>query len=295
MKNWLSSFNTKKSSGIFIPNGQGFIELKDEITTKSINEITRYLGYETIEAHVYWGDFDHKSIIKQIVLEVFTERIIFVLTQNSIKNLDSKEVVKFMKNFNAEEEYDIINIKDILLEGIEEKTLKLEFLSRVLNFEIESQNGIYWIEKFGINLSFIDGILASFQLDNDLGEWARHFKSINSELVADYARVAKIFWEDNYDMIFDEVNLQFEALANIPNGITNEFIPLHRNEYGTIDFFMLTVCHYGKKVNLDQFEIINKGRFRGITSLKQNVETRSLGKFNYEFDERGILINIKVK
>jgi len=293
MKNWLSFLKSKKSSGIFIPNGNKYIELTDEISKRSINEITKYLGYEPIEAHTYFGDFNPKSIVQQVVLEGFTENIIFVIAKDSIKSLAPKEVVKFMRNFKPEEEYDMINIKDVLLEGIEEKNLKLEFLSRVLNFDIDSQNGIYWIQKLGVKLSFIDGVLAGFQLDNELREWARHFQNINPDLVADYARVSKMFWGDDYDMIFDEVNLQFEALANIPEGLNNKFIPLHKNKYGTIDLFMLIVCHYGQRVNLDQFETLNKGRYVKIISLSQNTKIRSMGNFKYEFDESGILINVK--
>lgn len=292
MKNFLSFLKTKKSSGIFVPYGREYIELKDEIKDNSINGITRHLGYKPIEAYTYFGDFNPESIVRHVVLEIFTENIIFVLTKDNISKLDSEKVKEFMKKFKPEEEYGIINIKDILLDGIEEKSFEIGFLSRVLNLENPAQNGIYRVEKLGVNLSFAEGILVSFKLDNELGEWARHFKSINPELVANYARVAKIFWGEDYDKIFDEVNLQFEALANTPEGVKNKFIDLHREKYGTINFFMLIVCHYGQKVNLEQFETINKGRFKVVSSSNENIEIRSLGNFFYEFDENGILMTI---
>lgn len=96
-------------------------------------------------------------------------------------------------------------------------------------------------------------------------------------------------------MIFDEVNIQFESLANIPEGVNNKFIDLHREKYGTINFFMLLVCHYGQKVNLEQFETLNKGRFQEIQSINKGIKIHSLGNFLYEFDENGILVNFKRK
>jgi hypothetical protein len=295
MSSPFSIFKRGKSSGIFIQKNYWFEELTDEITIHSVNEISRHLGYQPIEVHSFWNTSKCKSkLIEFVVVELFTDNIVYVQTRSHPKKLKSEDVQKFMSNFVWEEEYDAINIRDVLQEGVDHESLTIEFLSRVLKLHNTEVNGTFKSEQLGFYLTFTNGVLSSFELDNDLGAWARHFKSISPELVKQYALNSKDHWGEDYDHIFDEINIQFEALANTPKGFLNEYLELHREpKYNTVNFLMLLVCHYDQSIDLENFRILNKGRFMEVKTLSGTM--LALGNFIYEFDKRGELKTFRRK
>jgi hypothetical protein len=287
MINLFKFIKTKKIERIFIPKENKFEKLDYKSSGFSINDIIYHLGYHPTQIHSYFGDYKNKKKIHVIGFEIFSDNIIFILTKNGTKYLKLRDIELFLKRFKFEDMFDSIEIKDTLLKGIEERTLKFDFLNKVLNLKNTLTDGEVYAEKIGVFLFFIEDYLVSFKFDNDLAEWTRYFKNLNPGIISNYAKEAKIYWNDDYDKIFYEVNSQCDALANVPYTFSNEFINLHKNKYGNINFFMLLVCHYGKIINIDEFKTINKGRFESIQSNKFE-----LGKFVYEFDKNGIIENI---
>jgi hypothetical protein len=281
------NFKAKKSGKIFIPKENKFEELKYTSANFTITEIIEYLGYHPTQIYPYWGDYKGKEKIHFIAFEIFSTNISFIITKRNTRNVNEKDLQFFLRNFKFEEEFDSLSVKDILIKGIEEKSLKVEFIRKVLELNAILVNEEYYAQKIGVFLFFINGLLISFKLDNDLNEWARYYKNLNPKIISNYAREAKIYWNDDYDRIFFEVNSQCEAIANVPNDFINEYKDLHKTKDGNINFFMLLVCHYGKIINIDEFKTINKGRFETIQPNKFE-----LGKFIYEFDENGIIENI---
>lgn len=289
-------FRKKNLFGVWIRNQDGFKLLEGEKSKGSINDISIHLGYNPYHIHTYHGNFNKKSNIEIIAFEVFTKNIVFILVRNYKVRITQRHINRFLKKFEFKQEYDSVFVRDYLLEGIADKSLNIEFLSKVLEFQNENHNGEYYIKMLGVNLFFINGILASFKIDNDLEEWARHFQEVNKDLIANYARTAKKYWKDDYEMIYLEVNKQSEALANTPSGFLNEFIKLHRDEFNTVNFLMLLVCHYDLKINEKQFVHFNHGRFQRLVLEKANIKIYHLRKYAYYFDEKGQLNQtIKIK
>lgn len=288
----LSFINSKRSSGLFVQNDYWFEEVKDKIDELSVNGICKHLGYKPIETHALLNFNNKSKIIEYVVVELFTTNIIYVSTQKYPKKLTSEEVKNFMSQFIWEEEYNAVSIEGTLKEGIESKSLTFEFLSRVLDLEETESTGTFKAEKIGFLLTFKKGVLSGFKLDNQLSARTRSFKSHNPELVKQYAQNAKYHWGEDYDRIFDEVNMQFEALVNTPDGFSNEYIELHREpKYNTINFLMLLVCHYEQSIDLDNFRVFNKGRY--LESKTANSTVLTLGNFVYEFSQYGQLQSCK--
>jgi len=289
----LAIFKKKKNSGVFVKTKNGFEPLDDSIAQLSINDISSHLGYNPFHVHAYHGHFNKRENIQTVIFEVFTENIAFILVRNEYKTPTEKALCRFLKDFKYEEEYDSIFIRDYLLEGIENKSLSTNFFKKVLDLKIDDLNGETYAERLDVMLFFINGYLASFKLSNNLEEWARHLKYYNRDIIANYAKVAKKYWIDDYDMIFNEVNIQSEAYANTPSGYKNEFIHLHRGEFNTINFLMLMVCHYNQKITEYQFENYNYGRYKKIDNSTPEIKIYLLGEFIYFFDVDGSLLKVE--
>lgn len=144
--------------------------------------------------------------------------------------------------------------------------MKVDYLSKVLNIKDPQPDGILYVERLGLNFFFIDGLLVDFQSSDGLNEWAKHFKQLNPRYFEHYVKHARMYWGNSLNKIINEVNKQFQAFSYIPGGANNQHIELHKNSNGTINFYMLMVCHYGTPITAGQLEDLNYGRY---TKIKQ--------------------------
>jgi hypothetical protein len=270
---------------IFIPDKLGFKELTDKIENTSINGISEYLVYHPDQSNTYFGDFDVSAGILNVIVEVFTRNIIFVLTSADIEILEKKKVDDFLVDFQITEVFDSINTENILQSGIKNKSLRIEFLSRVLSIRHPDPNGMFSIESINSYLYFIDGFLVNFQSSNGLSANARQCQEINPELISSYEKVARLYWQNDLSKIINEINIQINALCKVPNASNNEYIRFHETEFNTVNFAMLLVCHYENKIELREFFEINHGRYKLMDYNEYKV-----GRFLYKFNEDGNFI-----
>lgn len=276
----------KKSSGLFVPDKSGFKELTDEIAFKSINDISEHLGYHPDMIYTYNEGQDSNSGIINVIVEIFTRNIVFVLTKDSVTKLDKKRVENYFRNFTIKGVFNSYTTEDILKEGIQNRSLKMDFLARVLNILEPEQDGMFYIDSLELYLYFIDGYLVNFQSSDGLNEWAKHWKQINKDLFLSYEKTAKLYWGNNISKVINEINIQADSWAKTPDAMNNEFISLHETRFGTINFAMLLVCHYNYDLSLSDFITINHGRYKEIEPNKHKAD-----KFVYEFSDEGILLN----
>ena len=274
----------KKSTGIFVPNGIGYKEFTDDIETKSVNGISKHLGYNPIQVYSCFGhkNYSEDNVIFSVVFEIFTENILFVATNDTISTLSNDMVDTYLKECDLNKIYRD-DVFDIFTNGIEEKCLSIKFLARVLNINDPKSNGRYLIEKFGYYLKFNDGYLTSFESADGLNKWAKEYKTESPESFSRCKRFAQAFLT-NSDEITNELNTQAEARVNIPinNDDFQKYALLHRTSYGTINNFNLLICHHGKKVTLDEFLQINKGRYQELNSNSTDRRFK-VNHFIYEF------------
>ncbi len=291
----LFSFSQKKSSGIFIPDGDGYKELTDSIEDNSINGISIHLGYNPDQIRIVFGDFDLNYDVQTVVIEIFSCNIVFVFTKgSSVVKLNKKKVDYFLRNFKFSEEFDSLNTAEILQTGIDNKSLNIEFLSRVLSLNDTKPTGIFYAKSLDLYLSFKDGFLTGFQTGDGLNMWAKKWEQLNPEIISNLERLARKFWGANQNKILNEINVQSEALAGIPDGFKNEFLQLHQTDYGTYNFLMLLVCHYERKISLLEFLDINHGRYQDLTE-SNSIKKFGLDRFTYEFSLDGSLICYNLK
>jgi hypothetical protein len=175
---------------LFVENDGKYVKLHHD-TDGSINNLSYFLGYHPNQLHMFFAE-THVSNLYTIHVEIFTTNIAFIIFDDPYKTeISANEINRQMKNFNFIEEYSSPTVENILETGIENKSLKIDFLSRVLNINNAQYNGVYFIEKFGINLFFTDGFLTDFQSADGLSTWSRHWKNESFDAFKSYENAAK--------------------------------------------------------------------------------------------------------
>jgi len=287
-------FKKKQSSGVFVPDGNGFKEVIDKIENASLNGISIHLGYHPDQLRFYFGQFNMEYEIQQVAFEFLTDNIALILTKTTVDKVDKKKLQYFLKDFKIAEEFDSVIIRDTLQSGIENKSLKKDFLTKVLDRETdESDGGVIYSEKIGMYLYFSNGYLTDFQSADGLNEWSKYLRELNENLFNSYVKVAQKYWGDNRKMIEGEINIQGQSLANTPHALKNEFVDRHRAQFDTTNFFMLLVCHYHQDLNEDTFKMINHGRFNQLDSSGDVIKKYKYNDFVLSFSESGELIEIE--
>jgi hypothetical protein len=289
----LFPWNKKQSSGIFVCQKNGtYTEFTGKAGNNSINDIASHLGYHPDEAFTYHCNSSPEAPIQNVIFEIFTQNVIFVLTPKTITKLTSKMVNAYLKDFSFKKVYNRMYTGFILDNGIKNKSLKIDYLSKVLGIEDPEPDGMFYIKSLSLNLFFIDGVLVSYQSSDGLSHWAKQLQGSNPSFISAYEEVARKFHGTDLGRVINEINVQADAWAAIPKVSENEFIELHRSSYGTINFEMLQVCHYGKQISFTEFHDINKGRYSDISQPGDLIKRYSLDRFMYEFFKDGTLKDV---
>lgn len=271
---------TKTSTGIFIPSSNGFVEYSSDQGNGSYNSIIESLGYQPSQA--YSPIFSDRDI-NNIFFELFTRNIICIFTNKKVTRVSDRTIKRALGDFSVNKYFDGLEITEVLSEGIEQKSLDISFLARVLNLNNTTRNGFFYAEKIKTYLHFAEGKLTDFHFDDGLFHWAKYLKSHNREFFELFVASAKKYWGNNDFQAKKEINLQCDAFSRIPNGMKNEYLSLHRTENGAVNFYMLLVCHYSLTISLEQFMEINHGRFKPDIAQNQDEEVYRCGKFIYFF------------
>lgn len=282
-----SKKESKKSSGFFVPKGTGFEELKT-LQNVSLNDVSNQLGYNPDMVHTYINfDFGGPKVIHAVVFEIFTSKIIFVSTINEIDRLSRSDVDRYLKNFDVEEVFDPLTTEGIFEDGISNKSLSSEYLSRTLGLNDIVQNGVLSSDRLGLHLYFINGILTDIQTSDGLNQWAKDWKKLNPEFIEGYQKEAEHYWGKSQTReILREINAQAEAWADLPFPDKNPYCDLHKSIFGNVNYVNVLMAHYQKDISLSEFLNLNKGRYKEVSKKQYNV-----GNFLFGFDENGMFLN----
>ncbi|TGE06100.1 hypothetical protein [Hymenobacter fodinae] len=290
----ISSFlrpESRESSGMFVPDGAQFKELTDAPPNASINDLGKHMGYHPDQIHYYFGDNDPDSEIRGIIFELFSRNIIMVGTKKTVTTINKNSLTHFTRHLTERDLINSYSVSSSLNDGIKNKSLSSSFLARVLGMKGVERDGVFYSERLGLYLYFVDGVLTDFQASDGLGKWAKHFKQINSDIIDAFEAEARRYWGSDNKQVMAEINRQADALADIPDAMQNEYLPLHENTDGSYNFHMMLVCHYEQPIMLDEFLVINHGRYERVTERELgDTNAYKVGRFVYIFSAEGDLL-----
>ncbi|WP_115460659.1 hypothetical protein [Winogradskyella aurantiaca] len=287
IKSYASGFKT------FVPKEDGYFPVEIKVEKKSINNICKFLGYNPEQFYTY-NDFDLKdSKVFIVIFKSFSDKIICVLTEDTVESIEQKDVSNYLVNFNLKDDFDSYDVESTLEDGVKNKSLSNDFIGEVFNNQI-SENDSFVAVEFGYELNFKNGVLTSYNSSDGLNKWAKSWKNEMPERYREYYNEASRHQTDETD-ILKELNAQADAFANTPYGVMNEYIKFHTNESGIVNYKMLLVAHYNQTIKLDEFKLINKGRYELSNEFNDQDNykrtTYRVNKGLYSFDEKGDLIN----
>ncbi|WP_396637389.1 hypothetical protein [Maribacter sp. R77961] len=289
--NWIASY----ASGFktFVPKENGFVPVEIKVEKKSINNICKFLGYNSEEFYTY-NDYDLKdSKVFIVIFKSFSDQLVCVLTDDNIESITQKDVDNYLVNFNLKDDFDSYDIESTLEDGVKNKSLSKKFMSEVFNNQTANANSFIAMD-IGYELHFTNGVLSSYKPSDGLNKWAKSWKNEMPERYRQYYNEASSY-QTNENDILNELNIQADAFANTHNGVMNEYIKFHTNNNGTVNYKMLLVAHYNESINLQEFKMINKGRYDLSNEFSdQDSYKRTTYRVNnglYTFDENGKLIN----
>jgi hypothetical protein len=277
----------------FIPKGDDFVIADIENKNPSIVDICKSLGYNHDQFYSY-NDYEIKdSKVFIIIFKVFTDDIICVIPDDNVGYITQKDIDNYLVNFNLKYEFDSYDIESTLEDGVKNRSLSKEFISEVFNTTISDKNSFTAVE-IGYELHFKNDMIISYNSSDGLNKWAKSWKNEFPERYRTYYNESNSYQTDETD-ILKELNTQADAFSNTPNGVKNEYIKFHTNDSGTVNYKMLLVAHYNQKMNLNEFKLINKGRYELSNEFSdQDNYKRTTFRVNkglYTFNEKGKLIN----
>ena len=257
-------FCAKANANIFIKTDKGYV-LQEKGLEGSINDICKRLGYDTNQFYSYWPDI--KSDISGVCFKIFTTDIICVLTQDNISELRDQDVRKYLADFDFSFEYSTYNRESDLSEGIEKKNLSIKFLSEILDipYDVNTMDTMLVCDKFKYNMYFKDGFLCKFESSDGYNRAAKEFMESSPEYFNTMKMIAKEYWDNDTKNIQNELNVQCQALFNIPNGFKNEYLSKFSLKYGCYNFKIVTVLYYGDTITLREYKDICHGDVKFIS------------------------------
>ncbi len=279
---------------VFIPNGDKFTEVEIKVEKTTMTSICNFLGYNSDQFYTY-NNYDIKdSKIEYIIFKVFTDDIICILTDGNVSAINKKDVDNYLSNYDIKTEFGSYQIESTLADGVKNKSLTRKFLSEIFKQKIEPNGQSIIAMEIGYELHFSNGILTKYNTTDGLNKWAKSWKLEMPSTYRRYLNSARMYSEDEITII-NEINVQAEAFSRVPIDGFKKYIKFHTNKDGTINYKMLLVAHYGEKITLNQFKVINNGRYNLSTEYNDadgnKRTTYSLNKGLYTFNENGKLIN----
>lgn len=285
LKNLFANKSKKRKTGTYKVIGETIEEYEVLPEGGSMNSISMDLGYHPDQIHIVMT-FDSK-ITSNIGVKIFTKEPVFVMTENKVKDIKLSKVHSELNKVDWSFEYSSSNIEDILEQGVENKSLTLDYLKSVTQLSLK-EDEIYLAKELDLYLQFEDNILILFTSTDGLNSAAKRLKKINIEMFESMLNEAQSYHESLGDAI-EEVNCQCSALQTIPEAMNNEFLDIHINAFGNYNFYNLYAAHYATEsdISKDEFLLVNKGRGMVLTDYKFIIDG-----FSYQFDEDGYLENV---
>lgn len=270
---------TNVNAGVFVKTDSGYVQQAKELKG-SINDALKTLGYESNMYYSY-PNSEKKSDIWCVCFKSFTSDIICVFTEDHVSDIREQEVKAYLSNFDFSRKYSTFNRENDLKVGIDKKNLSIEFLAEALKipYNRNSTDTMLICNKFKYNLYFKDGYLYKFESSDGYNYPAKSFMEVNPEYFSNMKMLAQEYWGNDEKNIKNELNIQCEALYNLPNGFQNAYLDRFSQKYGCYNFKIISVLYYKDKISLREFKDICHSNVQFVSTEK--IEGQEL--FIYEY------------
>lgn len=259
-------FESNEESNFFIPTKEGnFIPATNIPDNVSFNEAAKILGHDSNQ---YYSYIPGNGADLSIMFESFTGHILYVFVNEKTNKLDSSRVKQALREYSFTEEYDYSQYYNDIEEGIRKMNLSKGFFKKVLK-----QNSDVMIDaRFNTRLIFENEILVRME---SLDSLSKEAKSLRDKSPQKYNRIKK--YAESYsisqDVVFKEINMQVEALFQMPftlYGNFSEFYVEVNDDIWTTNYVMCAVALAKKQINFDDFKLISHEEYSNVGEFTTN-------------------------
>lgn len=236
--------------GVFIKKDNQWIECKEIKEGGSINDNLQALGYDHnqfysyTDYHLTYDDENSKDNIFAVCLKVMTEEIICVIANKERKVLTDEDVRQYMRNFDFKFQYSLYTLESDLNSAIAERNFSIEFVANALGLSYSPNDNELYSDKFNYKFFFEGGFLVGYETADGYNRQAHELKDSSPGFYELIEKHARNYHGTNEADIVKEINIQADALENIPGGVKNEHFYDFQNADNSFNMAMLLVTNY---------------------------------------------------
>ncbi|MBU0474793.1 MAG: hypothetical protein KKF62_11585 [Bacteroidetes bacterium] len=284
---------------VFILNGHKYVKKQIVLEGETIREVyanaVKQVGYNMDEVYFYTFGGKNKHI-ETVAFKIFTQEVALIITDSSIEFITKEIVSNHLSDFDYSFSFGDYEIKNKLNDGIKNRSLDYEYLSSVFEISNNLDKSILTIPKIGYDLIFENGILVSYKPSDGLNKSALYWKNDTPQTFELYKIVAQKYWRENSSMVINEINIQADAWGRMPVSLNKDkIIDLFRSPEGTVNYKLLQVVYNNEKITLDEFKLINYGRYELISNFSSangyKETTYRVDNTFYSFSKNGNFLN----
>lgn len=291
--------------GVFIKQGNQWIECKEIEEGGSTNDDLQSLGYDHNQFYSYtnynqphnYGD-DCDDILS-VCFKVMTEDIICVIASPGRKALTEAEVSYYLQDFDFARDYSRYSMECDLESAIAEHNFTIQFVADALGLPFSPEDKVLHSNRFKYNFFFEGGFLTGYEISDGYNREAHEMKEQGSWIYQLIESHAINFHGANNDDVVKEINIQANAFQNIPGGITNQYKDDFKNSDGSYNFKMLLVARYQgteyeSGINYEDCKCICHQELKFEGDVEEGLD--KLVKYRYRdyiitFDEKGKFVS----
>ncbi len=224
----------------------GLVMLSFELCheVRCINDVKTYLGYGLSELFFDESLFDTEKNTGGGLRKLFSNELVCLIIND--KHIPSNEAIEQIIAL-RHDGLSYCEIEELLDDGIEQASIRQEFMESVLNKKCSIDGKLY--DKDYI-FFFRDKFLVKYMPHDGFSAPAKDWLTIS-----DYYDETAAYYKDRIDLITEEINLQATCKMSLPvNIMTSQEI---RNKFlypnGVVNFIAMAVYYKTYDVALDQF------------------------------------------
>ena len=280
---FLFSIVALADSVVYVFKDGNYVKSSYNMKGKSLNDLITFLGYNPGMFYV-WSIRDCNI---GVCFKILSSDIICLISDKDLgSNIDQVKINRILNdnNYKYREAYSNYQMESDLDDGIEGKYLTVSFIEDVTHQKI--QNNQIKDALNGYVYSFKDGIMVSYTSSDGYNKWAKEYK--NSYVFQRIKRNAELHHKNKKDII-DEINMQFEYMANIAYSEIDKV----RNPRYNYNYALLYVDIYCPQIKLSDFNKIVNNKAVNIRKSPEYSPVMSFKGKKYFFNFEDLLIRIE--
>ncbi len=240
---------------ITLENGLVILSFKLCHEVRCINDVTTYLGYGLSELYFDESLLDIEKNIGGGLRKLFSNELVCLIIND--KHIPSNEAIEQIIAL-RHDGLSYCKIENLLDDGIEQASIRQEFMESVLNKKCSADGKLYGKDYI---FFFRDKFLVKYMPYDGFNANVREFLR---PILPQYLEEMHLFYKDSSDLIVEEINLQGDCFVTIPTYQILESRHLFLYPNGVTNYIAMAAYYKTYSISLEQFVLSIHGLQPGV-------------------------------